>query len=662
MLATAMKDTCVLSVGATPSELAREKRWSPWKAIWSDKRKKFDKVPTSLDGRGLSTAKPEYWYTLEAALAAYHGNRVRFAGVGFVLTGASDIIGVDLDHCVVGGVIAPWALAVMAQLATYAEFSPSATGVRMFALGHLDADWTNHTVGIEVYSGNEPRFLTITGNQVPGTPPYMSRPDVTVLDALTAQYAKPRSTAQVIDLGVPEVLDELALPDLASITQPPAVRDFMTEGKCDRDRSSVVARAAIELYAQGLNDAEVLSLLVNNQYVMEVALDHRRQDPDAAMLYLWRWHCVVGKPKAGNKVLTASDFDDVSEPTITQQPEAAAAQPPKRERFEFLKASDYVKGKQLSWLVKRVIPRAEVGVVYGASKAGKSFFVMDLCMAIVLGHDWRGHKVKKGRVAYICAEGASGFKLRLLAQAEYAGVDIADIDNFMVLGDGPNLLEKADISDLLKQLSKIPDLQLIVIDTMAQVTPGANENSAEDMGRALAHCKVLHKKTDATVCLIGHSGKDATKGIRGWSGILGALDFEICVSREGDVRQAEVTKMKDGPGEGDIYGFALEVQNLGLDEDGDMVTTCIVRESDQVASKKGTRDSPREGRNITAVRRALAALTEPPTEELLVAAAVSQMTAPPDGKKDLRRDGARNAVREMIKDKRLILEDGRIKL
>ena len=646
--------------GHFPVYLSGMKRFAPWRKVWSEKRQKYDKIPCSPDGRGISTARLDQWTYEKIATSAVMGNSTRFDGVGFTVTGIDGVVGIDIDNCITDGVIAPWALEIIKAFNSYTEISPSGRGVRIWCRGRIDRDWTNHTIGIEFYGGNEPRFLTITGHRLEGYPIDLMPVDQEVFDRFEAQYAKPRSTAQVIDLGMPEVLDELALPDLASITLPPVVRDFMTEGKCDRDRSSVVARAAIELYAQGLNDAEVLSLLVNNQYVMEVALDHRRQDPDAAMLYLWRWHCVVGKPKAGNKVLTAADFEDVSnsEPTGI----VGAAQPPKRERFEFLKASDYVKGKQLSWLVKRVIPRAEVGVVYGASKAGKSFFVMDLCMAIVLGHDWRGHKVKKGRVAYICAEGASGFKLRLLAQAEYAGVDIADIDNFMVLGDGPNLLEKADISDLLKQLSKIPDLQLIVIDTMAQVTPGANENSAEDMGRALAHCKVLHKKTDATVCLIGHSGKDATKGIRGWSGILGALDFEICVSREGDVRQAEVTKMKDGPGEGDIYGFALEVQNLGLDEDGDMVTTCIVRESDQVASKKGTRDSPREGRNITAVRRALAALTEPPTEELLVAAAVSQMTAPPDGKKDLRRDGARNAVREMIKDKRLILEDGRIKL
>ena len=58
---------------------------------------------------------------------------------------------------------------------SYTEYSPSLKGVRIFALGHLPYDWADHERGIEVYSGNGARFLTVTGLRIPGTPPSMRR-------------------------------------------------------------------------------------------------------------------------------------------------------------------------------------------------------------------------------------------------------------------------------------------------------------------------------------------------------------------------------------------------------------------------------------------------------------------------------------------------------
>ena len=74
-----------------------------------------------------------------------------------------------------------------------------------------------------------------------------------------------------------------------------------------------------------------------------------------------------------------------------------------------------------------------------------------------------------------------------------------------------------------------------------------------------------------------HSGKDETKGARGWSGIKGALDTELEVTRAEDDRVLSVTKQKDGE-EGQEYGFRLlEVPLWGEeDEDGDPITSCVV--------------------------------------------------------------------------------------
>ena len=76
--------------------------------------------------------------------------------------------------------------------------------------------------------------------------------------------------------------------------------------------------------------------------------------------------------------------------------------------------------------------------------------------------------------------------------------------------------------------------------------------------------------------MIHHSGKDATKGLRGHSSLIAAMDAAIEVSRDGDRREWKVAKSKDGA-DGDAHPFRLEIETLGTDAYGDPITSCTVR-------------------------------------------------------------------------------------
>jgi hypothetical protein len=129
------------------------------------------------------------------------------------------------------------------------------------------------------------------------------------------------------------------------------------------------------------------------------------------------------------------------------------------------------------------------------------------------------------------------------------------------------------------------------VDTFAQVTPGANENAGEDMGMALRNARVIRDATGAMVILVHHSGKDASRGARGWSGIKGAADVEFETMRvEGtDTRLLRVSKQKGGLDNLE-WGFTLETVMLGEDSDGDPITSLVVVPSEvpkPVAEDKG---------------------------------------------------------------------------
>ena len=77
------------------------------------------------------------------------------------------------------------------------------------------------------------------------------------------------------------------------------------------------------------------------------------------------------------------------------------------------------------------------------------------------------------------------------------------------------------------------------------------------------------------VLLIHHSGKNAAMGARGWSGLRAACDAEIEVVREATGRYMRLTKSKDGE-DGLEWGFDLKVVQVGVDDDGDPITSCVV--------------------------------------------------------------------------------------
>ncbi|MGZ3184382.1 MAG: AAA family ATPase [Telluria sp.] len=647
---------------AIPQALREQRRWAPWRAVWNAKKQKYDKVPHRADRPeyGISSAKPEQWFSYETALAAFRRNPQQFAGIGYVMTGAHGITGVDLDHCVEGGAVAPWALDVVAQLGSYTEISPSGTGLRVMVLGEVSTDWVNHDVGIEIYGGNEARFLTVTGEHLAGSPADVRAPREGVLKALESRYAKERRKADVIDLNMPEVLDELLLPDLSGLSLPHTVLDFLAEGLHSGDRSRALFSSAVALYGAGLADDEVFSVLANSEHALEIALDHRRQDHDRALLYLWREHCCKGKARAAE--LAPLSLDDFEVLPAEEGAAPAADHSMKGERFRVLAPGEFLQRKRAGWIVKGVLPRAGLALLVGASGSGKTFWVLDLVAAIARGIEWRGHKVTKGRAVVIAAEGAGGFRNRLEAYMSYHGVDLAGFD-VGVIPDAPNFLVADDVKAVVAALRTFGKLDVIVVDTYAQVMPGGDENGGVDGGKVVKHCQLLHKLTGALVILVHHVGKDLSKGARGWSGLRAAADVEITVERAQDHRAATVTKQKDGE-EGQEFGFRLNTVSIGEDDEGEEITSCVVEHTAAVAKAEQKKDP--KGDNEKVVLKLAQELTGLVDEDVpvnaLIEACVNQMVPPADGKRDRRREVVVRAIESLQAANRLNIASGAVRV
>lgn len=142
-------------------------KWVAWKYVTRDGRK--TKPPVNPhNGRLARNNKPEDWGTYDQAIARVKKDGL--AGVGFVITEDDGLTGIDLDHVrdEKTGVLEPWAAEIIDLAETYAEVSPSGTGIRLFCKGKIEKQIANKDKGVEIYSKG--RYLTITENHVAGTP------------------------------------------------------------------------------------------------------------------------------------------------------------------------------------------------------------------------------------------------------------------------------------------------------------------------------------------------------------------------------------------------------------------------------------------------------------------------------------------------------------
>ncbi|WP_323003024.1 AAA family ATPase [Denitromonas sp.] len=324
------------------------------------------------------------------------------------------------------------------------------------------------------------------------------------------------------------------------------------------------------------------------------------------------------------------------------------------DRFTVVPAHQFADAEPARWVIRGLLPQEGIGVLFGEPGSGKSFLALDITAAISRDTDWRGQEVTGGPVVYIAAEGAGGFRKRLRAIAKHQGFALEGMP-LGIISDAPNLL-KDDDKALARAIKASGGAVLVVIDTLASVTPGANENSAEDMGAVIARCKRLQDATGATVLLVHHSGKDASRGARGWSGLRGAVDVEIEITRKGDDRLAKVTKQKDGE-DGALFPFRLLSVDLGQDSDGVPLTSCVVEHLNTVP--EGSRREP-SGSNQQIVFQVVKRLA-PCSVDNVLTTAIEKMPHDPE-KRDKRREHAKRALDALVSGKHVICHDQVIQL
>lgn len=187
------------------------------------------------------------------------------------------------------------------------------------------------------------------------------------------------------------------------------------------------------------------------------------------------------------------------------------------------------------WLIQNRVPEGQTWV-YGEPGVGKTFLVVDwACTVAAKGHT----------VIYCVGEGVKGFSRRIFAWKK-AHPD-ANLDKLFVIPTTPQLLDQRSVESFMEVVNKYGP-KLVVIDTFARAAVGGDENSAKDVGVAIAALDALFRIHDCSSIIVHHASK-AGGYERGSGAIRGAADatWEVVPEYTHGIGtlKAKCRKMKD---------------------------------------------------------------------------------------------------------------------
>ena len=240
-----------------PVVLKQLPNWVVWKYVTRDGKQ--TKVPFQPNGKPASSTDKSTWSTLADVVAAESACE----GVGFVLHPDNCIIGVDLDGCrdPRTGKLEQWARDVIVELGSYAEVSPSGTGVKIF--GSTGFRWPHRkkvelphppvcdkAPAIEVYDSG--RYFAVTGQRLKGMNDVL--PIDEYFDSLADRFGMRESVAFVSGAGI-----KFETPVLERASKYLAKLEPAVAGQSGHNKAFFAACVLVKGF--GLNESESLQVL-----------------------------------------------------------------------------------------------------------------------------------------------------------------------------------------------------------------------------------------------------------------------------------------------------------------------------------------------------------------------------------------------------------------
>ncbi|WP_157605106.1 AAA family ATPase [Schlesneria paludicola] len=431
------------------------------------------------------------------------------------------LIGIDLDDCrePVSGDLAGWAQDIVECFKTYAEVSPSGTGVKLFVRGVLPEGFRKkhrRPEGGEVEAYDSGRFFTVTGQRLYGTP-----------DDVKDRPNAVNSLARMLEGWKPE--------------QPaPEPTPRKESSPVTGDHEAGLRRA--KGYLANVPGAVSGSGGHNHTFVTTMKLAGFGLSADAMFDLLAEWNLRCEPPWSDTELRHKIDSalksnpapmpDRPREPVGDRYPDvdlsrimgggsqplsSVVDKPQSASPIVIRKAGDLIRDFPAlrSPILEGLIRRGETMNIIAAPKMGKSWLSMGLALSVVAGHKWLGRFwPTRGNVLIVDNElhpETSSHRLPVIASAmEIPSADYSD--RLFIANLRGGLL---DMNQLATQLIGLEagTFSLIILDAWYRFQPtGSDENSNGDVSRLYNLLDSVASKLGCAFVCIHHSSKGNQSG------------------------------------------------------------------------------------------------------------------------------------------------------
>lgn len=163
-----------------------------------------------------------------------------------------------------------------------------------------------------------------------------------------------------------------------------------------------------------------------------------------------------------------------------------------------------------AWTIEGILQEAPISLLYGDGASYKSFLALDWSLHMARrGHgtiEWYGHPVTREKTLYVAAEGTGGLPARIRAWLGRHEADATEVTDFLLYPGAISLLDPTDVRRIVKACRRHGFTRLVV-DTLRRSMPGAEENSAKDVGLVISNLGRIYEDAGVRSLIIHHANK-----------------------------------------------------------------------------------------------------------------------------------------------------------
>ncbi len=199
----------------------------------------------------------------------------------------------------------------------------------------------------------------------------------------------------------------------------------------------------------------------------------------------------------------------------------------------------------IDWIVENLVSAGSVNIFYGEGGSKKTWALLDMAVCVANGEEWVGFKTCKSNVLIIDEESGRRRILRRLGDVARGHNADEQTPVHVISLAGFDLGDKDWITALMTQIVTTSS-RLIIIDALADVMPGRDENLVKDVQPIFLALRQIAEIMQVAIIIIHHANKG--KGdYRGSTAIKGALDLLMQVESDpkSELIAFKTTKARD---------------------------------------------------------------------------------------------------------------------